>query len=54
MEIGERKLQILQAIITDYVKNAEPVLVRLLRDMDWVSARRLSEMKWLTLKSSDI
>ena len=25
MEIGERKLQILQAIITDYVKNAEPV-----------------------------
>lgn len=25
MEIGERKLQILQAIITDYVKNAEPI-----------------------------
>ena len=25
MEIGERKLQILQAIITDYLKNAEPV-----------------------------
>ncbi len=25
MDISERKLQILQAIITDYVKSAEPV-----------------------------
>ena len=48
MDISERKLQILQAIITDYVKSAEPVGSRSLAKKYGLGVSQLRlEMKWL-------
>lgn len=51
MELSERKLKVLQAIIADYVKTAEPVGSRTLSKKPELGySRRRSETRWLTLR----
>ncbi|MFR5772910.1 MAG: hypothetical protein ACLUE7_06410 [Lachnospirales bacterium] len=46
MALSDRKLKILEAIITDYIETAEPIGSRTIaKSMIWVFLQPLSEMK---------